>query len=562
MRTAGLHSMGRTKAPSPRDGNNGTSTSQSGCTNERRVMNTTDDTTQIKIPGTPEMASPAALDNPKADLAALEDLERHLFAHRFAQAGINSFNGSINPPKASRDSGEVLAILEQEDHELLCSEATGAMLQRLSGHRELLTDTQNAQVKILMRDRAAIVDVPAEEQAAFTRLTNESFDVWQKAKVGNDWASFEPYLDRIVEAMRTIAGYKNASADPYDVWLDENEHGTDRAFYDSFFSQVKEVVVPLLADVIASGRQPSKRMFEGKFDEQRQWALARDLIELEGLDKDKMLLTKTEHPFSDALTTNYGIIASHVHEDDILSNVYSVLHEGGHALYETEGNPAFDYTSLKGGTSAGMHESQSRFFENYVGRSEAFAPTLLHAMRKHFPGQMNRVTARQLFMAANRAEPGLIRTEADELTYPLHVLIRYEIEQLLMSGEAHASDVPKLWRDRYKAYLGIRVPNDTKGALQDVHWSQGAIGYFPTYAVGSAYGAQFLAAMERSRIDFDLLLSRGDLAPIRAWLKDNIWRHGRSKDSADIIRDACGEEFSATYYTDYLVKKYSAIYGL
>ena len=524
-------------------------------------MSTTEES-QIKIPGTPEMASPAALDNPKADLAALDDLERHLYAHRFAISGINSFAGTLNPPKSSRDSGEALAILEQEDHALLTSEATGAMLKRLAAHTELLTDTQMAQVKILTRDRASIVDVPSEEQAAFTRLTNEAFDVWQRAKVASDWAAFEPYLDRIVASMRTIAGYKNAEADPYDVWLDENEHGTDRAFYDAFFSQVKEVVVPLLSDVIASGRQPSRRMFDGKFDEQRQWALARDLMGLEGLDKDKMLLTQTEHPFSDALTTNYGIIASHVHEDDVLSNIYSMLHEGGHALYETEGNPEYDYTSLKGGTSMGMHESQSRFFENYVGRSEEFAPTLLHVMRKHFPGQMNRVTARQLFMAANRAEPGLIRTEADELTYPLHVLIRYEIEQLLMAGEATAADVPGLWRERYKAYLGVRVPDDRRGALQDVHWSQGAIGYFPTYAIGSAFGAQFRAAMIRSGVDVPLLLSRGDLAPIRAWLHDNIWRYGRSKDSADIIRDSCGEEFSATYYTDYLVKKYSAIYGL
>lgn len=525
-------------------------------------MSNTDSTTQLKMPGTPEMASPAALDNPKADLVALDDLERHLFAHRYASTGIMSFNGSIEPPKASRDSAEALAILEQEDHELLCSEATGAMLERLEGHPELLTDMQAAQVKVLKRDRSSIMDVPTDVQADFTRLTTESFDTWRAAKEKNDWASFAPYLDRVVEAMRTIAGYKNAEADPYDVWLDDNERGTDRAFYDSFFSQVKDVVVPLLADVMASGRQPSRRMFEGRFDEQRQWALARDLMELEGLDKDKMLLTKTEHPYSDALTTNYGFIASHVHEDDVLSNVYSMLHEGGHALYELGVNPDFNYTSLKGGTSCGMHEAQSRFFENFVGRSEEFAPTLLHTMRKHFPGQMNRVTARQLFMAVNRAEPGLIRTEADELTYSLHIVIRYEIEQLLMSGEATAADVPGLWRDRYKSYLGIRVPNDTRGALQDVHWSQGAIGYFPTYALGNAYGAQLRAAMIRSGVDFAGTLSRGDLSPIRTWLQENVWRFGRSKDSADIIRDACGEEFSATYFTDYLVKKYSAIYGL
>ena len=525
-------------------------------------MSTPEETSQIRIPGTPDMAAPAALDNPKADIAALEDLERHLYAHRYAQTGISIYNGTIDPVNASRDSGEALAILQQEDHELLCSEATGAMLERLSGHAELLTETQLAQVKILKRDRASIVDVPSDVQTAFTRLTTESFDVWRRAKEKSDWASFEPYLDRIIEGMRVIAGYKNAEADPYDVWLDEFEHGTDRAFFDAFFTQVKDVVVPLLADVIKSGRKPSRRMFDGKFDEQRQWALSRDLMVLEGLDPDIMLLLKTEHPFSDALTTNYVVIANHIYEDDILSNVYSMLHEGGHSLYEANVEPSYNYTSLKGGTSMGMHEAQSRFFENYVGRSEEFAPTLLATLRKHFPGQMNRVTARQLYMAVNRAEPGLIRTEADELTYPLHVLIRYEIEQLLMSGEAAAADVPKLWRDRYKAYLGVRVPDDARGALQDVHWSQGSVGYFPTYAFGSAIGAQLRATMIRQGMDFSGILSSGNLTPIRDWLRTNVWRFGRSKDSTDIIRAACGEDFSATYYTDYLVEKYSSIYGL
>ena len=518
--------------------------------------------THLRMPGTPDMASPAALINPKADLAALDDLERHLYAHRYAQIGIACFNGSIDPERASRDSGEALAILEQEDHELLCSDATGAMLDRLSAHIELLSDTQLAQVKVLRRDRASLVNVPADEQAAFTRLTNEAYEVWRRAKGAGDWDSFAPYLDRIVASLRTIAQCKDSAADPYDVWLDEHERGTNRAFYDAFFAQVKNVAVPLLADVMASRRRDVRPYLAGKFDEQRQWALARDIMELEGLDPKGTLLVTTEHPYSDALTTNYAIIASHVHEDDVLSNVYSMLHEGGHALYETGVNPSFNYTSLKGGTSSGMHEAQSRFFENYVGRSEEFAPHLHALLAKHFPGQMNRVTPRQLFLAANRAEPGFIRTEADELTYPLHVVIRYEIEQLLMSGEAKAADVPGIWADRYHAYLGLTVPDNTRGALQDMHWSQGSIGYFPTYALGSAFGAQLRDAMIRTGLPFNDLLAKGDLAPIREWLRLRIWQYGRSKDSASLIEGACGQPFSPTYYTDYLVEKFSAIYGL
>lgn len=521
-----------------------------------------DTTTALKMPGTPGFAAPAAIINPKQDIAALDDLERHLYAHRYAMSGIDCYMGSIDPAASSADSGEALAILGQENHELICSDATGAMLERLSAHGEVLSATQRAQVRVLMRDRASMVNVPSEEQADFARLTSESFAVWNRAKLANDWASFAPHLDRIVAAMRSMANHMDPAKDVYDVWLDQFEQGTDRSFYDAFFAQVKEVVVPLLADVAKSRRQPPRNLFAGHFDDRRQWDLASDIMDLEGLRRDALFVTKTEHPYSGGLTSNYVIVAGHVHEDDVLSNVYSMLHEGGHALYEQGVNPAFNYTSLAGGTSSGMHEAQSRFFENYVGRSEEFAPHLLALLKKHFPGQLGRVTSRQLYQVVNRAEGSLVRTEADELTYPLHIIVRYEIEQLLLSGEAVASDVPYLWAKKYKDYLGVQVPDDTRGALQDVHWSQGSLGYFPTYALGNAYGAQLRAAMMRSGMDYAGLLAAGNLAPIREWLRTNVWQFGRAKDPEQIIADACGEPFSATYYTDYLTQKFSSIYGL
>ena len=205
---------------------------------------------------------------------------------------------------------------------------------------------------------------------------------------------------------------------------------------------------------------------------------------------------------------------------------------------------------------------QSRFFENYVGRSEAFSAPLLAVLRKHFPGQFGRVTARQLYLATNRVEAQPIRTEADELTYPLHILVRYEIERDLLHGEATAADVPALWTEKYRQYLGIDVPNDATGALQDTHWSGGMIGYFPTYALGGAYGAQLRHAMIAEGMDWDGTLASGDLRRIRNWLREHIWKYGRAKDPAELIADACGEPFDVTYYTDYLVEKYSAIYGL
>ena len=504
----------------------------------------------------------AALSNPKADIAYLDRLEERLFALRYAMSEIGTFGQTIDPPKATEGRGLALALLDREAQEVLCDPEAGAVLERLAENSALLDETRAAQVKILRRDRAALVDVPTEESQALVKLQNESYEAWLGAKGTGDWEAFAPYLDRLVELQRRIAGFKDPDKDPYDVWLNEYEHGTDRTFYDTFFAELRETVVPLLADVVATRRQPSMEILEGNFDEARQWKLADDLMDLEGVARDALWIGKTEHPYTGGTTSDFVVIASHVHRDSVISNVFSMLHEGGHAMYEQGVDPAYRFTSLSGGTSAGMHEAQSRFFENYVGRSRAFAVPLAECMRKHFPGQLGRMTANQLFLAENRAEPSLIRTEADELTYPLHIMLRYEIEQLLFSGEATAADVPALWAEKMQSYLGIRVPNNTVGALQDMHWSDGSFGYFPTYAYGSAISAQLKAAMVRGGIDFEGACASADLAPIRGWLHDNIWRHGRSKDSPELIQAACGEPFSAKYFTDYLVEKFSAIYGL
>ena len=496
------------------------------------------------------------------DLAALDRLEGRLYAHGYAQSALSCFGLTIDPPAASADRGEALAVLGMEDQELLCSPETGALLDRLQQRASELDDQRRAQVKILLRDRAELIDVPPEEQAAFTRLTVEAYDVWHAAKLSNDWASFEPYVDRLVDARKRFAGYIDPNRDPYDVCLDQNEHGLDHAFLDTFFAQVKDAVVPLIADIVAKGWQPSRACIEGRFDAAAQWDLANDLTKIEGLRQDALLILKTEHPFSDGITSDYAIVAGHVHEDDIISNVYSVLHEGGHALYEQGVDRPLSRTSLKGGTSMGIHESQSRFFENYIGRSEAFMPVLLEALSARFPGRFDSVTPHDLYLAVNRAEPSLIRTEADELTYPLHVIVRYEVERMLFSGEATARDIPGLWAQKYREYLGVEVPDDTHGALQDMHWSDGSFGYFPTYALGSAYGAQYLSAMRAGGMDFEAVCASGDLAPVREWLGQRIWRFGRAKDPAELIEGACGEPFDPTYYCDYLSRKFKGIYGL
>ena len=504
----------------------------------------------------------AALSNPRDDIAKLDELEKKLFALNYAANEIGSFGPCIDPKKAAEERGEALAILGEQVQETLCDPAVGALLDRLHENRALLDETHRAQVKILRRDRSQLVDVPVELQSNFVRLTTEANEVWEQAKNSDDWSLFAPKLDGLIELRKEMCQARDASKDPYDLLLSDFEHGTNREFYNTFFNNVKEVVVPLVADCMASKRQPSTKPLEGKFDVNRQWDLAKDLVKLQGLDEDAYWLGKTEHPYTGGPGIGFVMVASHAYENNVLSNVYSMLHENGHALYEQGINWEYRFTSLSTGTSMGMHESQSRFFENYVGLSEAFAEPLIQLMRKHFPGQLNRVTSFQLFSAANKVQPSLIRTEADELTYPLHILIRYEMEQALLSGEITAKDVPALWAEKYRQYLGVTVPNNTEGALQDVHWSWGEFGYFPTYALGSAYGAQYKHAMIAEGMDFDAVCASGDLAPIREWLGSRIWTWGRAKDSKELIMGACGEPFDVHYYTKYLTDKYSRIYGL
>lgn len=504
----------------------------------------------------------AALANPKADIEQLDELERELFAYRYATGELMTMGPAIDPVKATSERSEAVSRLDAHAHELLVAPSTGELLERLESNRDLLDEQHKMQLAVLQRDYAQAHNVPGELQSEFMHLQIEANAAWSELKAQGDWESFSPYIDKQVDVMKRIALAQAPDADPYDTWLGRFEQGTNREMYNKFFEEVKACVIPLLAKVVASPTQINTAPIEGNFDARRQWELADDIVDIEGLDRDALWTGATEHPYTGGPGIGFVAIASHVHEDDILKNVFSMLHEGGHALYEQNVNWDYRFTSLKGGTSFGVHESISRFFENYVGRSEAFAPTLLAALRKRFPGQFGRVTERQLYMAENAVVPGLIRIEADELTYPLHIIVRYEIEQALFAGEISAKDIPALWAEKYEQYLGVKPANATEGCMQDVHWSEGYFGYFPTYALGTALGAQYIHAMQEQGIDVYGLIAQGDLGPIKAWFKRNIWQWGRGKTLNEILSDSCHEAFSAHYFTDYLVEKYSQIYNL
>ena len=495
----------------------------------------------------------------------MRDLEREMWMRSYAMKVIEFDGATIAPANSAEARGEAMSTFASQNHQTLTSEHALKLIKKLSHAVEKgeITDPQTmAEIRFLAREQREEGALPVEEVAAWSRLICEADAVWHKAKVENDWASFEPYVDRIVCALKRQAAYLDNTRDPYDVMLDQNERGMDAASFDKFFEQVRQTVVPLVQEIIQKGEQPRADFLYKHVDEETQKAISFDLMKLVGLDLDNTCLAFTEHPFSEGFSRGDARVATHIYEDNLMSNVFSIIHESGHAIYELGINKDYAYTCLEGGTSMGIHESQSRFFENTIARSRAFMGPLLKILRRHVPEIYNDVTEDELYRAVNIASPNLIRCDADELTYPLHIMIRYEIERKLFSGEATAKDIPALWNELTKQYLGLDVPTDTEGCLQDTHWSGGSFGYFPSYALGSAYDAQYVDAIQRAGIDIDAAAAAGDLSPVRAWLKDNIWTWGSAKDAPQIIQDSCGAPFDATFYCDYLDKKFRALYNL
>ena len=503
--------------------------------------------------------------NPDDLTSRLRALEGKLWTREYLMK-IAEFDGAtIAPENGAAARGDAMGALAGEHHELLTSSDACALVSELEAAVAAgeLTDPQAvAEVRTLARDQREARALPTEEVEAWSRLTCEADAVWHKAKNANDWASFEPYVGRIVETLKRHAGYVDPTRDPYDVWLDQYERGMDARAYDQFFDAVRQTVVPLVHAIGERGRQPEAPFLTAHVPDAVQRAMSFDLMKLVGLDLADTCLAFTEHPFSEGFAVGDARVTTHIYEDNLLSNVYSVIHEAGHASYELGVNPAYARTCLEGGTSLGIHESQSRFFENTAGRSRAFMTPLLALLRRYVPEVYGTVSEDELYRAVNIAQPSLVRTEADELTYPLHIMIRYDIERLLFAGEATAKDIPALWAQKTREYLGLDVPNDTLGCLQDTHWSGGSFGYFPTYALGSAYDAQYVPAMERAGVDLDAACAAGDLAPVRAWLRENIWQWGRGKDAGELVEAACGAPFDATFYCDYLAKKFGELYQL
>jgi len=488
-------------------------------------------------------------------------LQKKLAAYEHAMGSIY-YDGATTAPKGTAENRSVsLSILSEEVYRYSTSKETVELLEYLDANKAELSEKEQRMVYLLLKDIRNMQKIPMDEYVKYQELVVIADDVWHKAKEASDFEMFCPYLEQLFETNKKFALYIEPDKDPYDHLLSDYEEGMTKEILDEFFRKLRDGIVPLLK-AISEKEQIDDSMVKGFFPEGKQEEFSYYLMELIGLDLDHVGLSTTEHPFTTSLGSHLDErITTHYHEDDFTSSMYSVIHEGGHALYDTGSADDLAFTVLDGGVSMGIHESQSRFYENIIGRSREFCGYVFGKVKEVFPEEMQGKTAEDFYRAVNKAQPSLIRTEADELTYSLHVMIRYELEKRVIAGELEVKDLPKEWNRLYKEYLGVDVPDDKHGVLQDSHWASGLIGYFPSYALGNAYGAQFLAKMKES-VDFEGDLKEGKLENINKWNRENIWQHGSLYTPAQILERVLKAPFDAQYYIDYLTDKFTEIYKL
>ena len=495
----------------------------------------------------------------KQALEQLASLQTKMYAFRCASSSLYLDSVTVAPSDTAQGRGVALGVLAGEQHKLMTDPAVGELLDFLDAHSGELDQLQRRQVEELTRSYRQLQRIPADEYMAYAQLTNKASDVWHKAKENNDFAAFQPLLEQLVDVNRRFASYYDPDKAPYDALLNEYERGVDSVYLDRFFAVVRERLVPVI-HAIGDREQPDDSFLHRHYPVESQRRFSDYLMDVLGLDRAHCTIGETEHPFTLEFNNKDVRITTHYNEDNMASSMYSVIHEGGHARYELNIADEVQYTCLSGGVSMGVHESQSRFYENIIGRSRPFIQAVFPKLQEFFPQQLCDVTEEQFYRAVNKAQPSLIRIEADELTYCLHIMVRYEIVKQLIGGTLAVKDVPETWNRLYKEYLGVDVPDDKHGCLQDSHWSGGSFGYFPSYALGSAYGAQMLRNMEKE-IDVWGPVSRGDLSGVSGWLKERVHQFGGLLTPAEVVQNACGS-FDPTVYTDYLANKYSQLYGL
>ncbi len=487
-----------------------------------------------------------------------EQLKPYLENWAALQAALQLFGWDMEtlaPEGAGKRTSLVFGVLSDRLREETLKPETKAIVRELLKD-ETLSDAERSIAKKIQKDIDDLELIPADEYRAFTELQSTATTIWAKAREEKNFDLFAPILEEILRYTRKFAGYKAKEGQAlYDVLLEDFEKGFPMAVLDPFFDQLKETILPLLQKTKERADQIQDDFLFGHFDIDAQKEFNDYILDYLGFDRSRGVVAESAHPFTTNLHKDDVRITTHYYEELLTSAIFSSIHECGHALYEFDIADELSQTPAGGGASCGMHESQSRFFENMVGRSLSFWKPVYPKLQSLFPEQLKDVSCEKFVAAINKAVPSLVRTESDELTYCLHIMIRYELEKQLMDGSLAITDLPAAWDDLYEKYLGVRPANVAEGVLQDIHWSQGSIGYFPSYALGNAYGAQIAHRMAED-MDIDALLEQGNVSVITDWLHEHIHRFGAVYDARDLLMKVTGEDFNPKYYFEYLQRKF------
>jgi carboxypeptidase Taq len=495
--------------------------------------------------------------NASSTLEALRAASRELYALKSAAGLLGWDQETYMPPKGGAARAESQAVLGTLLHQRQTSESLYALLESASAQG--LTGRDAALVRELRRDADLARRIPEELATELARATSLSQQAWSRAREKGATEEFLPWLSKMIELKRREADCLGYSETAYDALLDQFEPGSRVSAIRPVLEKLRDGLVPLLARILEkpaarSGERLSWAGNEVPLDKQRAFneRLLRDM----GFDLEAGRLDQSAHPFTQGMSPGDVRLTTRYREDDWLNAVFSTLHEGGHGLYE-QGLPEEEWgTPLGEAASLSIHESQSRFWENRVGRSRAYWERYLPVAREYFGDALAGANVGEVLRTVNAVEPSLIRVEADEATYNLHILLRFQLEEAVFSGSLEVGGLSEAWNEGMEKMLGIRPPDAARGFLQDVHWSCGLFGYFPTYTMGNLYAAQLAVAFEREQGSIDAKVRAGDLASMREWLRDKIHRHGREFPAAELARRATGEELNPEYFLKYLEGKY------
>lgn len=464
------------------------------------------------------------------------------------------------PAKGMEGRSDVIGVLSEEIFNMQTSEEMAAFIAELNLNKENLSEITRKTLEESQKNYDLNKKIPSKEYAEYTKLVAQAETAWTTAREQNDFAAFEPFLTKILEMKRKFVEYWGYDENKYDTLLDQYEPGVTVAVLDSVFEKVRDGIMAIREKNATKGINPDASILNTKISKAKQKEFSIRILNKMGFDFEAGRLDETVHPFATGLNTGDVRITTRYNENDFKMAVFGTIHEGGHAIYEQNFAAKLVGTPLANGASMGIHESQSLFYEIIIGSSLAFWKSNYADFQAITKPAFDAVKLEDFYRAVNISESSLIRIEADTLTYPLHIMIRYELEKALINGDLEVKDLPKAWGDKYEEYLGIRPDSDTNGVLQDIHWAGGDFGYFPSYALGLMYAAQFYHQMQQEIPNMDAIIASDDYTPLKTWLTEQVHQFGKTKKPLEIITDTTGEGLNPNYLLDLLEKRYAYVY--